>query len=222
MNLLKMLLKNAVGMWLMRRRFPHSVIHDGVSVDRDSVLGDRCVLFRGASLVGSSLGSFSYLQSGSSAFNAEIGPYCSIASNVTIGLGAHPISMVSTSPVFYDNEQPLPMFYAKERLFTDILPRTIVGADVWVGQGVMIKAGVKVGVGAIIGAGSVVTKDIPPYTIAAGNPCRPIRMRFSEVICTKLIDTQWWNWNEARLMRLSHAFADPETFLDAVARDIDT
>ncbi|HEV3469044.1 MAG TPA: sugar O-acetyltransferase [Pyrinomonadaceae bacterium] len=50
-----------------------------------------------------------------------------------------------------------------------------IGSDVWVGGGALVMPGVRVGDGAVIGAGSVVTKDIPPGVLAAGNPCRVIR-----------------------------------------------
>lgn len=50
-----------------------------------------------------------------------------------------------------------------------------IGNDVWVGGNTVICPGVHIGDGCVIGAGSVVTKDIPPYTVAAGNPCRVIR-----------------------------------------------
>ena len=50
-----------------------------------------------------------------------------------------------------------------------------VGNDVWLGGCTVICPGVTIGDGCVIGAGSVVTKDIPPYSIAAGNPCRVIR-----------------------------------------------
>jgi maltose O-acetyltransferase len=49
--------------------------------------------------------------------------------------------------------------------------------DVWIGARVIILPGVRIEKGAIIGAGSVVTKDIPPYAICAGNPARVIRYR---------------------------------------------
>ncbi|MDP2782491.1 CatB-related O-acetyltransferase, partial [Devosia sp.] len=156
---------------------------------------------------------YSYAQSGTAIYNAEVGPFCSIAGDVVIGLGAHPTSMVSTSPVFYDNDQPLPRFFTKDRQFTEVLPRTVIGPDVWIGQGVMVKAGVKIGAGAVIGAGSIVTKDIPPYSVAAGNPCRPIRLRFTEDICQKLLDSRWWEFDEARLEKLAPLFSDPESFL---------
>lgn len=53
----------------------------------------------------------------------------------------------------------------------------IIGNDVWIGSRVIILPGVTIGDGAIIGAGSVVTKDVPPYSIFAGNPAKFIRER---------------------------------------------
>ncbi len=50
-----------------------------------------------------------------------------------------------------------------------------IGDNVWIGGNVAILPGVTIGEGAVIGAGSVVTKDIPPYALAYGNPCRVIR-----------------------------------------------
>ena len=57
---------------------------------------------------------------------------------------------------------------------------TIVGHDVWIGNGATIMQGVKIGNGAIIGTNSLVTKDIEPYTIVGGNPAKPIRKRFDD------------------------------------------
>lgn len=56
---------------------------------------------------------------------------------------------------------------------------TIVGDDVWIGYGSIIIQGVKIGEGAIVAAGSVVTKDVPPYAIVAGNPAITKGMRFN-------------------------------------------
>lgn len=206
-------IKSVLRWILLRKRFPGSVIYYGAVANPGSALGKHSVLFRNVTMVDSTLGAYSYAQSGTAIYNAEVGPFCSIAGDVVIGLGAHPTSMVSTSPVFYDNDQPLPRFFTKDRRFTEVLPRTVIGPDVWIGQGAMVKAGVKIGAGAVIGAGSIVTKDIPPYSVAAGNPCRPIRLRFTEDICQKLLDSRWWEFDEDRLEKLAPLFSDPGSFL---------
>ena len=58
-----------------------------------------------------------------------------------------------------------------------------------------------IGDGAINGANSVVTKDVPPYTIAGGNPCRVIRKRFSEELIAYLEEIRWWNWDADKIFR---------------------
>jgi acetyltransferase-like isoleucine patch superfamily enzyme len=57
-------------------------------------------------------------------------------------------------------------------------PRPVtVGADCWIGMGVSILPGVTIGDGCVVGAGAVVAKDIEPYSVAVGNPARPLRNR---------------------------------------------
>ncbi len=55
----------------------------------------------------------------------------------------------------------------------------IIGNDVWIGAGVIILKGVEIGEGCVIGAGSVVTKSIPPFSIAVGNPAKVIKSRIN-------------------------------------------
>lgn len=76
---------------------------------------------------------------------------------------------------------------------------TVVGNDVWIGQNVTVMPGVHIGDGAIIGANSVVTKDIPPYTISAGNPCRVKKKRFDDKVIEHLLKIKWWNWNTDKI-----------------------
>jgi virginiamycin A acetyltransferase len=71
---------------------------------------------------------------------------------------------------------------------------TTLGDDVWIGHQALIMPAVTIGSGAIIGAGSVVTKDVEPYTIVAGNPAKPIRKRFDDDTIHALLSIQWWNW----------------------------
>lgn len=65
---------------------------------------------------------------------------------------------------------------------------TVVGNDVWIGQNVTVMPGVHIGDGAVIAANSVVTKDIPPYHIAGGNPCRIIKKRFDDELIAYLLE----------------------------------
>jgi acetyltransferase-like isoleucine patch superfamily enzyme len=147
-------------------------------------------------------------------YKTIIGNYCSVASNVSIGLPDHPASLICTSPVFYDNSQPLPYFFVKNKTIADISNVTHIGSDVWIGQGVMIKSGVTIGTGSIVGAGSIVTKDVPPYSIVAGIPARTIRLRFSAKLINELIDSKWWEEDPKTLIKLREYFNDPEIFLE--------
>lgn len=71
---------------------------------------------------------------------------------------------------------------------------TVIENDVWLGQNVTVMLGVHIGNGAIIGANSVVAKDIDPYCIAAGNPCKIVKKRFDDELISYLQELQWWNW----------------------------
>ena len=62
----------------------------------------------------------------------------------------------------------------------------IVEDDVWIGARTVILSGVRIGQGAIIAAGSVVTKDVEPYSIVAGNPAKLIKYRFEDNIRAEL------------------------------------
>lgn len=64
-----------------------------------------------------------------------------------------------------------------ERLSTPVR----IGDDVWIGYGAVVLSGITVGRGAVIAAGSVVTADVRPYDIVAGNPARPVARRFGDV-----------------------------------------
>lgn len=71
---------------------------------------------------------------------------------------------------------------------------TVVGNDVWIGQHVTVMPGVHIGDGAIIAANSIVTKDVPPYVLAGGNPCHILRKRFDDALIEYLLDLKWWDW----------------------------
>ena len=78
---------------------------------------------------------------------------------------------------------------------------TVVGNDVWFGQNVTVMPGVHIGDGAIIAANSVVTKDIPPYCVAGGNPCIVRKKRFDDDLIEYLLALKWWDWDADKIFR---------------------
>ena len=205
---------------VQKNRFPASVLHPDVVVDAPSTVGHHSVLFSGVRLSDAQVGDYSYLQARTQAFRADIGPYCSIAADVVIGLVDHPLHFVSSSPVFYDNTQPLPHFFVEAPSAVGNQPRTLVGADVWIGQRAMIKAGLRIGVGAVIGAGALVTRDVPPYTIVGGVPARVLRQRFDDGLRERFLASRWWERDATQIARLRDFFADPVSFLAALEQKV--
>ena len=84
-----------------------------------------------------------------------------------------------------------------------------LGHDVWIGTDAIVLSGVTIGDGAVIAARSVVTKNIPPYAIAGGNPAKIIKYRFSEETIAAMQEIRWWDWPLDRLMQEKAAFDLP-------------
>lgn len=195
-----------------RKAFPDCVIYEGVVVDQSS-LDKYVVLFRDVYVYLSKIGKHTYIQKKTSIYNTEVGPFCSIAEGVVIGLAGHPTHFISTHPSFYDSTQPLPYFFVEGTKSENILGRTQIGADVWIGQGAQIKAGVVIGPGAIVAAGAVVTSNVPAYSVVGGVPAKVIKKRFAEELSQKLEASQWWTMSQDKLKNLSPWFDQPEKFL---------
>lgn len=141
----------------------------------------------------------------------SIGNFCSFAPNVVLLAHAdHPTNLVTTYPF-----KTLFLNYLSESLDTDWTNKDAttkgpinIGNDVWVGQNVTILSGVNIGNGAIIGAGAVVTKSIPPYAIAVGNPAKVVKYRFENQIIDKLNETKWWNMPDEELITITDLLYD--------------
>lgn len=129
--------------------------------------------------------------------DVSIGKFCSIAKNVTILAGGeHDTTTITTYPFhILMNKEPIPDYRQTKG-------PVVIGNDVWIGYGATILSGVTIGDGAVIGAGSLISKDVEPYEIVAGNPQRHIRYRFNEEDRERLLRLQWWNSNDETLLQL--------------------
>ena len=211
-NWLKIRLKHCI----TKNRFPNCKLYFSAVVEGDSCLGRHTVIFPYSCIIDTNIGDCTYIQKNTVIINADVGKYCSIASNVAIGIANHPTHMVSTSPVFYDSTQPLPFFLNQKKYLDESDSLTTIGSDVWIGQGAIVKAGLTVGVGAVIGAGAVVTKNVQPYSIVGGVPARHLKWRFNEGTRVSLVETQWWELTFEQLAAFSGDFEDPEKFIRSV------
>lgn len=161
------------------------------------------------------IGMYSYGGCFSDDFNSggkvKIGRYCSIAMNVHYLAGNHPVTYVSTSPYFFQK-------YLAKKEVKDIKRTSLyIGNDVWIGYGTIITPGCsRIGNGAIIGAGSVVTKDIPSYSIVAGNPARVIRYRFSKEEQDLIENSLWWKNTPKELLKYYNYITDVGKFAKSI------
>ena len=128
----------------------------------------------------------------------RIGAFCSFASGVQIFLGGeHRTDWVSTYP-FNVMWPDAAQFSGHPATKGDVS----IGNDVWVGAEAVILSGVTVGDGAVIGARALVTKDVAPYAVVAGNPARQVRRRFTDAQVTRLLAVAWWHWSDERIATL--------------------
>lgn len=71
---------------------------------------------------------------------------------------------------------------------------TLIGHDVWLGNGAVILPGARIGHGVIVGAGAVVRGTIPDFSVVVGNPAQVVRTRFSAADIARLLALAWWDW----------------------------
>ena len=93
------------------------------------------------------------------------------------------------------------------------LPRKgdiVIGNDVWLGYKCTILPGVTIGDGAIIAAHSVVSRDVSPYCIAAGNPARCVKKRFDDELIALLQQYKWWDLSSTKLLDILPLLCDPD------------
>ena len=155
-----------------------------------------------------------------------VGRFCSFADGSTFNVGLNHSHRGATSTFPFDDPQrikrlaaygvetPRPFECPKNFRARANRYQNIFGHDVWIGYGVSFMGGAIVGTGAIVGANSVVAKNIPPYSIAVGNPARVVKYRFDEATIKKFLAVKWWNWSLERILANCKFMKDAEKFLD--------
>jgi acetyltransferase-like isoleucine patch superfamily enzyme len=140
---------------------------------------------------------FSYLA------DTNTGNYCTFGSRISIGAFSHPTDNLTVHEMGYRNTlesygdtvlQEDALTYIDERA-----KKTIIGNDVWIGDNSVVIKGVEISNGAIVAAGSIVTRDVAPYSIVAGNPAKQIRTRFPDKLIERLLLTNWWEYSMQEL-----------------------
>lgn len=177
----------------------------GLALTAEHLLLERGVSLQSAAMARkggeSFIGAYSYMNSGGYLRESVfIGRYCSIGRRVSIGAGAHVMTGVSTSPFLRGSHSRCYSESECTQLWPDrgsgrqVSWATVLGSDVWVGDGAVIVPGINIGIGAVVGANSVVTRDVPPYAIVAGSPARVVRLRFSQEIVQQLLASEYWEF----------------------------
>lgn len=159
-------------------RSERSIFKENVNIQRNSLIYDTL------------MGRYTYCGKNFTAWHAQIGAFCSISWNVSIGGADHDYNRVTTHAFLYADQFGLKGENTGYDRFQD---KCIIGNDVWIGCGAIICRGVTIGNGAVIAAGAVVTRDVPPYTIYGGIPAKFIKNRFNGININLLNDSNWWN-----------------------------
>ena len=175
------------------------LIEPGCEIE-DAAIGRFVKLATGTRLRHVRFGDYSYTDRFADIANAEIGRFCNIASFARIGATDHPMGGASLHHFLYRSDDYWEDAEAWSAFFeARAARRTVIGHDVWIGHMAMIRPELTVGHGAVVAMGAVVTRDVAPYTVVAGNPARPIRERHPPEIAERLIRLAWWDWDHARL-----------------------
>jgi|TARA_B110000238_G_C16086170_1_gene421689 chloramphenicol O-acetyltransferase type B len=135
-----------------------------------------------------------------------VGKYSSIGPDVSILLGGnHRHDWITTSQLPAETFQAYEKFPKAKNIKNFIYSKgdIVIGNDVWIGAKSIILSGSTIGDGAVIAAGSVVSGEVRPYSIVAGNPAREVKKRFDENIIKKLLIIKWWNFSDEKVNEFS-------------------
>jgi phosphonate metabolism protein (transferase hexapeptide repeat family) len=183
---------------------------------RESRLGAYTEVGARTILLDVTMGDYSYVVNDAQITYTTIGKFCSIAAMTRINPGNHPMQRASQAHFTYRASAYFPGVSDDAEFFAWRRAHHVhISHDVWIGHGAIVLPGRSVGTGAVVAAGAIVTKDVPAYTIVAGNPARPIKRRFPEDITSRLAALAWWDWDHEVLRSALPDFRklDVEDFL---------
>ncbi len=198
----------------LRPILSHKVsLHNYENIEENLEKSDFSKIYEPYRIINSFIGRGTYISINSKVSGTRIGKFCSIGPNLVCGWGLHPIDGLSTSPFFYSTLKQNGFTIANKNLFEERKNITI-GNDVFIGANVTILDGVNIGDGAVIGAGAIVSKNIPDYAIAYGNPIEIMKYRFTENQRIKLKNIAWWDFDEDKLKDINRYFYDVDGFIE--------
>lgn len=160
---------------------------------KNCCLGDHVSIQRNAMMYDVSMGKYSYTGKNFTGWNCDIGSFCSISWNVSLGGADHDYSRVTTHSFLYSGDFGLLPEAPVKIGYNRFEKKCIIEHDVWIAANAVVCRGVVIQTGAVVAAGAVVTHDVEPYTIVAGVPARPIKKRFDEETISLLLESQWWD-----------------------------
>jgi len=181
----------------------------------------KYILGRNVEFSDSEIDDYSYISPNSKIHSATIGKFCSIGPHVIVGYGEHPISFLSTSPLFYYGTQKFDIKIALKDYFNHH-EKVIIKNDVWIGANVYVKNGITIGNGAVIAAGATIIKDVPDYAIMGGVPAKIIKYRFDNETIEMLLKLKWWDWEISKIEKYHDLFVreDFKNILDKLESEI--
>jgi len=182
------------------------------NVNFNSNISNKAKLNSVYKIQNSSIGDYTYVAMNATIHNTLIGKFCSIGPNLLSGWGVHPTNGISTHPMFYSTKKQNGMTLSSVDKIDESLPINI-GNDVFIGMNVTILDGVTIGDGAVIGAGAVVSKDIPPYAVAVGNPIKIVKYRYIEAQIDCLLKIKWWDKDLDTLKLVEKYFFEIDQFI---------
>lgn len=171
------------------------------------VQGKKCpVVLLGESsyICGMEVSSRAEFIQGTHIYDMQIGNHSSLAAGTRVIVDMDHDYHMTTQGCLYNIANPTPKYIKRKS-------QVIIMNDCWIGRNVTILGGVVIGNGAVVAAGSVVSKNIPPYAIVAGNPARIIKYRFDKETIQALQMIQWWHWSKKiKIENRKLLFSEPD------------